>query len=140
MFNFLTSLSSTIYLYIIAALLAMTVLFGGLLYREIGKTSVAESALDSVVQTNSDLQNLIQTQEKSCELTDKLLAQYQTDKSFEEETKNDKLSSLDKIPSSTTVKSNESNVVNIDGKLPSELIRLLGEDSVQDTGSKPVHP
>lgn len=140
MFSFLSGLSSTIYLYIIAALLAMTLLFGGLLYREIGKTSAAESALETVVKTNSDLQNLIKTQEKSCELTDKLLAQYQTDKSLEEETKNDKLSSLDKIPSSPTVKSNESNVVNIDGKLPSELIRLLGEDSLQDTGSKPVHP
>lgn len=140
MFSFLTSLSSKVYLYIIASLLSMSLLFGGLLYREIGKTSAAESALDSVVQTNSDLQNLIETQEKSCELTDKLLAQYQSEKSGEEENKNDKLSSLDKIPSSTTVKSNESNVVNIDGKLPSELIRLLGEDSLQNAGNKPVHP
>lgn len=140
MFSLITSLSSKIYLYIIAALFTMMALFGGLLYREIGKTSAAESALDSVVQTNSDLQNLIQTQEKSCELTDKLLAQYQSEKSSEEENKNDILSSLDKIPSSTTVKSNESNVVNIDGKLPSELIRLLGEDSIQNTRSKLVHP
>lgn len=75
MFSFLTSLSSSIYLYVIAALLSMSVLFGGLLYGEIGKTAEAESALVSAIDANTNLQNSLNQKGLSCKLDDKAVVE-----------------------------------------------------------------
>lgn len=141
--SFLTSLSSSIYLYIIAGLLTLVVVFGGLSWHLKGVADEYKAELGVAVDANSTLQESLVNKEKSCEITDKLLSEYQAEKNEIVDKKNDTLSAIDRLPSTprqTTVKSNEKSVAGIDDTLPNELISLLQSSSVQDSGSTTVHP
>ena len=143
MLNFLSTLATSTYLYIIAALLAISVLFGVLLYKQIGKTSEAESALVVAINANTSLQKSLELQEQSCQLTDKLLKELQNEQVVIVEEKNTLLDKLNKLPSTKSIKSvkpNENNVAGIDDALPAELVSLLKPDSGGDKTSDAVHP
>ena len=147
MFSFLSGLSSSIYLYVIAALLAMTVLFGGLSWYLKGVADENKAALVVAVSANNTLQISLDKKTQSCDITDKQLADYMSQTSVIVQDKNTKLSAIDALPSkqvvkttSSKVKQDETDVVDLDGKLPSSLIDLLHQSSSVVQGSVAVHP
>jgi len=135
MFSFISSLSSSVYLYIIATLLSISLVTSGLLYWQIGKTADAEAALVSAINANTSLQKSLNLRDLSCKVDDAIATEYQIEKTIINQEKDKELASIDKLPSkpvqapSTKAVSNESksNVVNIDDALPDDLTRLLTE-------------
>ena len=150
MFSFLTGLTSQVYLYIIAALLAISLLTSGLLYWQIGKTSEAESALGVATQANFTLENSLNLKTQSCDITDKMLAEYQDKAKNIIELESTNISAIDALPSKqptktvvnspTKAKTDESNVVNLDDRLPDSLVSLLKQSSSAVQGSVVIHP
>jgi len=147
MFNFLTSLSSTIYLYIIAGLLTLVVVFGGLSWYLKGVADKSSAELKVAKSANSTLQESLDKKTQSCDITDKQLAEYQSQTNIVVIEKNTKLSAIDALPSKPVVKTtsskvqqDETDVVDLDGKLPSSLIDLLQQSSGAVKGSVVVHP
>lgn len=152
MFNFLTSLTSKAYLYIIAILLAISLLTSGLLYWQIGKTSEAKAALEVATQANSTLENSLNLKTQSCDITDKMLAEYQAKSKAVINLEATNISAIDALPNKsvapTANKSNsqvkvgndEKDVVNLDAKLPQSLIDILQQSSSTVKASVVVHP
>lgn len=141
--SFLTSLSSSIYLYIIAGLLTLVVVFGGLSYYFKGVADEKSAELKVAQSANSTLQESLDKKTQSCDITDKQLAEYQSQTNTIVIEKNTKLSAIDALPSTprqVKVKSNESNVAGIDDLLPPDLIGLLKQSSAVVKGSTTVHP
>lgn len=141
MFSFISSLSSSAYLYIIATLLSMTVLFGGLLYWQIGKTSEAESALVVAINANTDLQKSLNLKDLSCKIDDSISTERTEEKQASDTVKDKEIASIDELPvkikaplvaiptnqASVQALSNENNTVDIDNELPADLVRLLSQ-------------
>lgn len=143
MMSFLTSLSSSIYLYIIASLLTLVVVFGGLSWYLKGVADQKSAELKVAQSANSTLQESLDKKTQSCDITDKQLAKYQSQTNTIVIEKNSKLSAIDALPSTprqVKVKSNESNVAGIDDLLPPDLIGLLKQSSGVVKGSVVVHP
>jgi len=144
---------NSIWLYAVAALLATTLLFGGLLYREIGKTAEAEQALATVIDANTSLQKSLDLKDSSCKIDDTISTERQEEKALSDKAKDSELSAIDNIPISIKTPltplptsqgiTNESNVVDIDGKLPESLRLLLSQSynrakgRVSDTAGQP---
>lgn len=142
MLNFLTSISSSILLYIIAGLLTTTLLFGGLCWYLKGVADQDKASLGVAQDANKTLENSLDLKTKSCEATDKQLAEYQTSKASVEEAKNAKVSAIDALPrKQVTVKANtnEKDVVDIDGALPSDLVILLKQSNSAVKGSVSIN-
>jgi len=145
--SFITSLSSSVYLYIIAGLLTLVVVFGGLSWYLKGVADENKAALGVAVSANSTLKDSLDKKIQSCDITDKQLAEYQSQTITIVNDKNSKLSAIDALPSkqvvkttSSKVKQDETDVVDLDGKLPSSLIDLLQQSSSVVKGSVVVHP
>lgn len=150
MLSFITSLSSTVYLYVIAALLALVVVFGGLSWYLKGVADKNQAALKVAQDANSTLSISLDKKTQSCDITDKQLAEYQTQTNTIVVEKNSKLSAIDALPNkstpvakttSTKVQQDETDVVvNLDAKLPQSLIDLLQQSSGAVQGSVTSHP
>lgn len=143
MFNLIPSLASTTYLYIIAGLLTLVVVFGGLSWYLKGVADEKSAELKVVQSANSTLQESLDKKIESCDITDKQLAEYQSQTNTIVIEKNTKLSAIDALPSTprqVKVKSNESNVAGIDDLLPPDLVSLLKQSSSAVQGSIIVHP
>lgn len=147
MFSFISSLSSSVYLYIIAGLLTLVVVFGGLSWYLKGVADENKAALGVAVSANSTLQNSLDKKIESCDITDKQLAEYQAQTNTIVQDKNKSLSAIDAIPSkqvvkttSSKVQTDETDVVDLDSRLPSSLIDILQQSSSVVKGSVVVHP
>lgn len=149
--SFLSSLSSSIYLYIIAGLLTLVVVFGGLSWYLKGVADEKSAKLKVAQDANSTLQESLDKKIQSCDITDKQLAEYMSQTNTIVVEKNTKLSAIDMLPSqppfkqvvkttSPKVQRDETDVVDLDGKLPSSLISLLQQSSSAVQGSTAVHP
>lgn len=143
MLNFLPSSISFYIILTLSILLAVVSVISVKLYR--AKVE-AESALVVAIDANTEMVKAANLQKMSCDLTDKLLSDLQSEKNNLDVQKNSTLDKLNNIPSksvktpNSSVKTNESNVADIDDSLPSSLISLLKSSSGEDTNSVDVHP
>ena len=144
MFSWLTSISSSILLYIIAGLLTTTLLFGGLCWYLKGVEDQDKAALGVAQEANKTLDKSLLDKAASCDVTDQALAKYQSDTSAIVESKTSTISAINAIPKkpvkATTQQANtnvpdQTDVVDIDQHLPQSLIDLLQQSSSTVQGS-----
>lgn len=138
MFSWLTSISSSILLYIIAALLTTTVLFGGLFWYSKGQADKYEAQVQVAQDANKTLDKSLMDKTASCDVTDKALAAYQVSSANIVDVKNKKVNAIDALPhkqAATKAQTDETDVVDIDWKLPESLRSLLQQSSSAVQGS-----
>jgi len=144
MLSWFTSISSSILLYIIAALVASTLLFGGLFWYSKTQADKFEAQVQVAQDANKTLDKSLIDKTASCDVTDKALAAYQTATATIVDVKDKKLNAIDALPKkpvkATTQQANtnvqdETDVVDIDGKLPSSLLTILQQSSSAVQGS-----
>ena len=151
MFNFL---SKPLILALFVSL-SLNGLFGYLSYSFYSDKAVAESQLAMVVDANKDLKESLDKKDTACKITDVIVSEYQTGKQEIVKEKDRDLSAIDKMvatPSTPEITSKkaaiaakgaaveENNVVNLDDKLPDDLVRLLSEVCLRAKGSSCDHP
>ena len=130
---------NSITLYLILGLSASTLGFGYLSYHFYGDKIEAEVALVSAINANTELQKSLNLQVKSCEISDAITSEYQSEKQVQQDKTQTVISKISALPSTTLPKktqapSNEINDINIDSKLPDDLVRLLSENCLPNEG------
>jgi len=143
--------------FIIALLVSISLncLFGYLSYSFYSDKAVAESQLDAAVDANKDLQQSLDKKETACKITDVIVSEYTKEKQEIVKETDGVLNDIDKLPSvpvqvESKPKRQENakeqsaekqvNVVNLDDKLPADLVRLLSEVCLRAKGNNCDHP
>ena len=101
---------------------------------------VAVEALKEAREAVAGYQKSLNLQIKSCEVSDAITSEYQSEKQVQQDKTQATVTAIDKLSSKPqkVVKDEVSDVVDIDGKLPSELISLLSKASDSNQrGSNP---
>ena len=125
-------------------------LFGYLSYSFYSDNAVAESQLEVAVVSNKFMALSLERKDKVCTLQDKIAAENQSEqKEIVGKTEAD-LNAIDKMASVSVVEekapkgaenvNKTSNVVPLDGVLPSTLVSLLNESCNRSKGSACTHP
>lgn len=125
---------NSITLYLILGLSASTLGFGYLSYHFYGDKVEAESALVQVIDANTELTKSLNLQVKSCEISDTITSEYQSEKQVQQDKTQTDISKIDTLPKKTQAPSNEINDINMDSKLPDNLVRLLSESCLPNEG------
>lgn len=122
---------NNILFYLVIGLSASTMGFGYLSYSLSNDKAVAEQALIQAIDANTELQKSLNLQIKSCEISDTITSEYQSEKQVQQGKVQITVTAIDKLPSKPqkVVKDEVSDVVDIDGRLPSVLIGLLSKAS-----------
>lgn len=130
--------------------ISLNCLFGYLSYSFYSDKAVAESKLDAAVDANKGLQLSLEKKETACKITDTIASEYTKEKQEIVKETEGVLNDIDKLPSMPVqVESkpkrqenakeqsaeNQTNVVNLDGKLPADLVGLLSEVCLRAKGS-----
>lgn len=130
-------------------------LFGYLSYSFYSDKAVAESALDQAKGANKSLQESLDKKDKACLITDAIVSEYQEEKQEIVKEKDRDLSTIDKmmaLPSPTENKQKRqenakeqkgvegNSVINLDSKLPDNLVSLLSESCHRSKGSTCTNP
>lgn len=125
--------------------LALNCLFGYLSYSFYSDKALVESQLEVALVSNGFLNVSLKRKNKVCSLQDKIAAENQTEQLQLVKEKDTVLHAIDKMVSSSRVKQNvakgtenvheTSNVVSLDGVLPSTLVSLLNESCNRSKGS-----
>ena len=115
--------------YIIVVLLVLCGLFGVLSYHFYGAKAEAESALQPALDKLSEIEKSKETGIFSCEITDSILAEWQKGLQENQAKSQATIVAIDRLPSKSqkVVKDEVSDVVDIDGKLPKELVEILSK-------------
>jgi len=136
--------------------IALNGLFGYLSYSFYSDKAVAESQLEVAIVSNKFMALSLERKDKVCALQDKIAAENQTEQQeIVGKTETD-LNAIDKMVSVSVVEVNASNgslfskekenvnktsnVVSLDGVLPSTLVSLLNESCNRSKGSECTHP
>jgi hypothetical protein len=108
-----------------------TGIFGYLSYQLSEQKGAAVQALHEAQDRLADSEKSLNLQIKSCEISDTITSEYQSEKQVQQDKTQTAVATIDKLPSKSqkVVKDEVSDVVDIDGKLPSELIGLLSKAS-----------
>jgi hypothetical protein len=129
--------------------------FGYLSYSFYSDKAVAESQLITAVDANKGLQESLDKKDTACKITDVIVSEYTKEKQEIVRETDGVLNDIDKLPSvpsqveskpkrQENVKEQidvaDKSVVNLDGKLPPDLIRLLSESCSRAKGSACDHP
>ena len=138
------------------ASLILNGLFGYLSYSFYSDKAVAESQLEVAVVSNKFMAVSLERKDKVCTLQDKIAAENQTEQQEIVGKTEAVLNAIDKmvvVPAVLQKTSNEglfskekenvnkqSNVVSLDGVLPSTLVSLLNESCNRSKGSACTHP
>ena len=122
--------------YIMVFLVILSGLFGVLSYHFYGAKVEAESALQPALDKLSEIEKSKETSIFSCEITDSILTEWQKGLQENQAKSQATVIAIDRLPSKSqkVVKDEVYDVVDIDGKLPSELVRLLSEASDSHKG------
>ena len=130
--------------------LSLNGLFGYLSYSFYSDKAVAESQLEVAVVSNKFMAVSLERKDKVCTLQDKIAAENQTEQQEIAGKTEAVLNAIDKmvvVPTVLQKTSNEaenvnkqSNVVSLDGVLPSTLVSLLNESCNRSKGSECTHP
>lgn len=108
-----------------------TGIFGYVSYQLSEQKGAAVQALQETQDRLADSEKSLNLQIKSCEISDTITSEYQSEKQVQQDKTQTTATAIDKLPSKSqkVVKDEVSDVVDIDGKLPSDLQRLLSEAS-----------
>jgi len=130
--------------------IALNGLFGYLSYSFYSDKAVAESQLEVAIVSNKFMALSLERKDKVCTLQDKIAAENQTEQQEIVGKTEAVLNAIDKmvvVPTVLQKTSNEaenvnktSNVVSLDGVLPSTLVSLLNESCNRSKGSACTHP
>jgi hypothetical protein len=137
-------------LYLNVFLFSLVCLFGYLSYSFYSDKALVESQLEVALVSNGFLNVSLKRKNKVCSLQDKIAAENQTEQLQLVKEKDTVLHAIDKMVSSSRVKQNvakgtenvheTSNVVSLDGVLPSTLVSLLNENCNSSKGSACIQP
>ena len=129
---------------------ALNGLFGYLSYSFYSDKAVAESQLEVAVISNKFMAVSLERKDKVCTLQDKIAAENQTEQQEIVGKTEAVLNAIDKMASVSVVEekapkgaenvNKTSNVVSLDGVLPSTLVSLLNESCNRSKGSECTHP
>lgn len=130
--------------------IALNGLFGYLSYSFYSDKAVAESQLEVAIVSNKFMAVSLERKSAACTLQDKIAAENQTEQQEIVGKTEAVLNAIDKmvvVPTVLQKTSNEaenvnkqSNVVSLDGVLPSTLVSLLNESCNRSKGSACTHP
>ena len=129
---------NNITLYLILSLLATTLGFGYLSYHFYGDKVEAESALVQVIDANTELQNSLNLQVKSCEISDTITSEYQSEKQVQQDKTQTVISKIDSIPKKATVQVKPDAEIDIDSTLPNSVLSLLRSSCLPNEGESCV--
>ena len=119
--------------YLILGLSASTLGFGYLSYYQTGKRAEAESALVQVIDANTELQKSLNLQLKSCEISDSVTSEYQSEKRVQQDKTQTTISKIDSLPKKIPQVSQDAEI-DIDSRLPADLQRMLSESCLPNEG------
>ena len=135
--------------------ISLNCLFGYLSYSFYSDKAVAEGQLTTTVSANKDLKESLDKKETACKITDAIVSEYTKEKQEIVKETDGVLNDIDKLPSAPVqveskpkrqenVKKQidvaDKSVVNLDDKLPADLVRLLSESCSRARGSACDHP
>lgn len=120
--------------YIILGLSASTLGFGYLSYHFYGDKVEAESALVQVIDANTSLQKSLNLQVKSCEISDTITSEYQSEKQVQQDKTQTVISKIDTIPKKANAQVKSSAEIDVDSRLPADLQRMLSESCLPNEG------
>lgn len=130
--------------------LSLNLTFGYLSYSFYSDKAVAESKLETAVDANKGLQESLDKKETACKITDTIVSEYTKEKQEIVKETEGVLNDIDKLPSVypkgvSSLKRQENvkeqtagkqtNIVNLNGKLPADLVGLLSEVCLRAKGS-----
>jgi hypothetical protein len=130
-------------------------LFGYLSYSFYSDKAVAESQLDQAKGANKSLQESLDKKDKACLITDAIVSEYQEEKQENVKEKDKDLNAIDKMMASPVPVENkqkrqenakeqkgveDNSVINLDSKLPDDLVRLLSQSCNRSKGSTCTNP
>ena len=137
-------------LYLNVFLFCLVCLFGYLSYSFYSDKAVAESQLEVAVVSNKFMVLSLERKDKVCTLQDKIATENQTEQQEIAGKTEAVLNAIDKMASVSVVEekapkgaenvNKQSNVVSLDGVLPSTLVSLLNESCNRSKGSACTHP
>lgn len=120
--------------YLILGLSASTIGFGYLSYKFYGDKVEAEQALVQVIDANTTLQKSLNLQVKSCEISDTITSEYQSEKQVQQDKTQAVISKIDTIPKKANAQVKSSAEIDIDSRLPADLQRMLSESCLPNQG------
>lgn len=130
-------------------------LFGYLSYSFYSDKAVAESQLDQAKGANKSLQESLDKKDTACLITDTIISEYQEEKQEIVKEKDRDLNAIDKMMTLPVLTENKqkrqenakeqkgvegNSVINLDSKLPDDLVRLLSESCHRSKGSNCDNP
>jgi len=129
---------NSITLYIILGLSATTLGFGYLSYHFYGDKVEAESALVQVIDANTELQKSLNLQVKSCEISDTITSEYQSEKQVQQDKTQATISKIDSLPKKATAQGTpqvkHDAEIDIDSPLPDSLLSVLRASCLPNEG------
>lgn len=111
-----------------------TGIFGYVSYQLSEQKGAAVQALQETQDRLVDSEKSLNLQVKSCEISDTITSEYQTEKQVQQDKTQIVISKIDTLPKKTQAPPNEINDINIDSKLPNDLVRLLSESCLPNEG------
>ena len=130
--------------------ISLNCLFGYLSYSFYSDKAVAESKLETAVDANKDLKESTDKKESACKIADVIVSEYTKEKQEIVKETDGVLNDIDKLPSVPVQVESKSkgqenakeqtNIVNLDGKLPRDLVRMLSEVCLRAKGSACDNP
>ena len=151
MFNFL---SKPLILLLFVSL-SLNGLFGYLSYSFCSDKAVAETQLEAAVDANKGLQESLDKKETACKITDVIVSDYTKEKQEIVKEKDRDLNAIDKMMALPIQAENkqkrqenakeqegveDNSVINLDSKLPDNLVSLLSESCHRSKGSTCTNP
>lgn len=132
---------NNILFYIILGLSASTLGLGWLSLSLHDDKVVAVHALKQSQETIAGYEKSLNLKYLSCEINDTITSEYQSEKQAQQGKTHAVISKIDSLPSKkqAQVQHEETDVVDIDGKLPSDLQRLLSEASDNHQRGSPTN-
>ncbi|MNQ76292.1 hypothetical protein D3C85_911250 [compost metagenome] len=116
-----------------------TGIFGYVSYDLSEQKGMAVQALQEAQDRLADSEKSLKLQIKSCEISDSITSEYQVEKKAQQDKNQAIISKIDTLPKKVIqASSNEINDINIDSKLPDDLVRLLSESCLPNEGDSCV--
>ena len=131
MFN---SLFNSITFYIILGLSISTLGFGYLSYSLSNDKAIAIYALKESKEAIAEYEKSLNLKYLSCEISDKVTNEYQTEKQVQQNKVQSTVSKIDALPKRATAQVKQDAEIDIDSKLPVDLQRMLSESCLPDEG------
>lgn len=115
-----------------------TGIFGYISYQLSEQKGAVVQALQEAQDRLADSEKSLNLQIKSCEISDSVTSEYQTEKQVQQDKTQSVISKIDTLPKKTQAPSNEINDINIDSKLPDDLVEILNNSFCSGTKDQDV--